>query len=205
MVYMGSGPSVSFVMRGEVFRGVSGRAGAFGHVTLHAADGAPCACGGRGCVDLHCAPADTVAAVEAAIAGGESCSLAQNELFPREHRADRFDLVKQAALAGDAVATRELERTMRWFGHGIVMLLSIFDVGVVVLGGWGFRRVAELYRDRIQAILREHGRANVEVRISATDDPSAIGGAALALHVAFAPRLNGLVPRDKGAGVETPR
>jgi len=196
MVYMGSGPSASFVVRGDVFRGPSGRAGAFGHVTLHAAEGDPCACGGRGCVDLHCAPADTVAAVEAAVARGESSVLADNELFQRERRADRFDLVKQAVLAGDPVASRELERTMRQFGHGVVMLLSIFDVGVVVLGGWGFRRVAEHWRNRIQAILQAHDRADVDVRVSATDDPSAIGGAALALHAAFAPRLNGLVPRD---------
>src|SRR5919206_2373733 len=74
------GIGAGVILDGELFRGAHGFGGEFGHVTVEA-DGLPCACGSRGCLE-------TRAGVEALVAAAGR---------PRDPRATTADVVGELA------------------------------------------------------------------------------------------------------------
>jgi glucokinase len=54
VVVLGTGLAAGIVSDGRLIRGATGIAGEFGHIPVHA-DGEPCACGQRGCVEAYAA------------------------------------------------------------------------------------------------------------------------------------------------------
>lgn len=108
--------SAGLVVDGELFRGVTGRTGQIGHVTIDE-HGAPCRCGNRGCLE-------TVAAGPALLAGfDESAGI---------HRLR--DLVT-AAGAGSAPAQRAIADAGRHIGVAAAGLCNLFDPERIVVGG----------------------------------------------------------------------
>ena len=109
---------------GELFRGAHGHAGELGHTTLEP-DGAACACGGRGCLELFC---------------GQEAILRRAGLDPAVStstgRADGpvSTLVGQLA-AGDGKALAALEVAGRSLGVAAASLVKLLDPDTVVLGG----------------------------------------------------------------------
>jgi predicted NBD/HSP70 family sugar kinase len=114
------GVGAGIVLGGVLFRGTRGWSGELGHVPV-AADGPPCRCGARGCLEQ-------LAGLEAiATAAG----LADSALPPDQivlgiaQRARQGDPATLAALAGAGYA----------LGVGLSAVVNLLDIDTVVLGG----------------------------------------------------------------------
>jgi fructokinase len=118
-VIMGTGVGGGLVVRGEVWPGIQGLGGEWGHHAVWGGrpDGRACYCGQRGCLEQYASGS----AVEADYAArtGERRSLA--DIAARRGADDAADAVLDSLL--DA------------FGRGLANLIDIIDPSAVVLGG----------------------------------------------------------------------
>jgi predicted NBD/HSP70 family sugar kinase len=188
-IYVGVGIGGGLFLEDHVFRGATTNAGEFGHITLNA-DGPPCSCGSRGCVEAYCAPGRIAAAVESRIRAGESSALAGRTGL-------RFADVCRAAGDGDGLALDELRRAAWRLGCGVVSLVNLLDVELIVLGGRSMRSVGDIFRGEVDRAVAERAMASdlrsMRVELSRVgEDAAAVGAAALVMHTAFAPRQAGL-------------
>ena len=145
LVYLGIGTGISagVVLDGRLHRGVRGLAGEIGHVVLDP-DGAPCACGLRGCFETIAAGAGIARAAREAVAAGPT-TLAE---LADPTAADVF----AAAASGDDAATRIVERAAAAIARIVHELVLAYDVELVVLGG-GISRAGAALLDRVQSSL----------------------------------------------------
>ncbi len=108
--------SAGLIIDGRVFRGVSGKAGQIGHLTIDE-NGPLCRCGSRGCLDT--------------LAGGPALV----DLFRDDPGMQRVHDVLVHADRGDAAARRVIADAGRHIGVAAASLSNLFDPDVVVIGG----------------------------------------------------------------------
>jgi N-acetylglucosamine repressor len=137
------------VINGDLYRGTQNAAGEIGHTTV-CLDGPPCACGNVGCLELYASPQAAVRQVRESVAAGRKSSVTAGE-----GGTLTFDMVAEAALQGDAVATAAVEAVGRALGVGAVNLINTYDpealviTGRICLGGEiVLRAVQEVVRQR---------------------------------------------------------
>lgn len=151
------------VTGGELQAGAWDAAGEMGHVSVDP-DGAPCFCGGRGCLEL-------VAALPAVIRAAGA--------------ADLDDLRERAA--HDPAAVAAIENAATATAGVIAGVLAVVNPSVLVIGG----SVASLpgFIDRVEAIARATAPSwatlDLVVEAAATDHVLGAIGAAAAAHAAL--------------------
>ena len=179
LLYLGIGTGISagVVLDGRLHRGVRGMAGEIGHVVLDP-DGEPCACGLRGCFETIAAGAGIARAARTAIDRGEQTVLAA---IDEPTALDVFS----AADAGDAVASRLVERAGGAIARMVHELVLAYDVELVVIGG-GISRAGAPLLARIEAGLRAIAApspfaaellAETEIRLAGDDQDIGARGA----------------------------
>ena len=198
LVYLGIGTGISagVVLDGRLHRGVRGLAGEIGHVVLDP-DGAPCACGLRGCFETIAAGAGIARAareaISAAAVSGEPTTLAS---LADPTAADVF----AAAAAGDLAAGRIVDRAAAAIARMVHELVLSYDVELVVIGG-GISRAGSPLLERVQAGLDRIGApspfaaellAETDVRLVGSDHDVGTRGAIALL----APDPKGVVARE---------
>lgn len=128
-IIMGTGVGGGVVVNGQLIEGLQHIAGEWGHNVLDA-DGPPCYCGKRGCVEtLISGPG---LARDYAAHGGDA-GLTAHEIVHR-------------AAAGDDAAEAAMQRFLDRFGRALSVVINILDPHVVVLGG-GLSNIARLYTE----------------------------------------------------------
>jgi predicted NBD/HSP70 family sugar kinase len=125
VVTVSEGIGTGVFANGQLVRGLNGMAGEFGHVPLDP-EGPPCGCGSRGCWEVF---ASNRAAVRYY---SESSSRSGGPSFQ-----DLLTLAEQ----GDALAGKALDRTARYLGRGMRMIVAgLAPEAIVVVGeltrGW---------------------------------------------------------------------
>ena len=118
------GVGAGIVVGRELFRGVMGFAGEVGHVTVQA-DGPPCRCGSRGCLEQVAGQEAIMRA--AGLSGEAGTSVGQPggsvaELLAR-------------ARAGEARTLQAIEAAGRALGIAVAAVVNLVDTTTVVLGG----------------------------------------------------------------------
>lgn len=132
-VTISTGIGGGVIADGKVLRGRMGMAGHIGHMTVER-DGAPCACGNRGCWE--------------ACASGTAFARRIAPHFPNPKSAFT------AATAGNPHALQLVAEEADWLGLGIANLLHLFSPQTVILGGGisnGFSLLLPGIQQRIQA------------------------------------------------------
>ncbi len=180
-VYMGTGLGAGIVIDGVVYRGTSGNTGEIGHICVDI-DGPTCWCGNHGCVEALAGPS-------AVLAEAERLGLQ----LPGLGVVEDFAALARAALQGDAIALRLIDRSARYIAVATQTLANILDVELVVLTGPAFTMAASLYvpaiRERLDGSFFARAAHPVEVMISPNAaEAAAIGGAALVLQTELAPK-----------------
>ncbi len=129
------------VLGGELFRGFRGFGGEFGHMTVEA-DGLPCACGSRGCLE-------TRAGLEPLLA---AAGLDGEQVTTTGSGKPVAELVKRAT-SGEPTALAALEECGRWLGVALGSVVNLLSPQTIVLGGY-FAPIAEWLRPSIERELQ---------------------------------------------------
>lgn len=138
-----TGVGGGLVLGGRPHPGRTGNAAHVGHVVVETADGWPCTCGGRGCVE-------TVAS------GPHLVRWARLQGWQAPEHADAAHLAA-AAKAGDEIPKAAFARAGHAVGLAIVATAVVCDLDLAVIGG-GVAQVGELLFDPIRETLAEHAR-----------------------------------------------
>jgi glucokinase len=128
---LGTGIGGGVVIGRDLYLGIDGTAGEFGHQTL-ALNGPRCGCGNIGCLEALASGPAIVAQATQLLEDGNAPHLAQALA-----KGDAFTpaLVAQAANAGDGALVRLLDDVYAAIGAGVANVVTMFSPHVVVLGG----------------------------------------------------------------------
>ncbi|OBF00891.1 sugar kinase [Mycolicibacterium elephantis] len=155
-----TGVGGGLVLDGAPYGGRTGNAGHVGHVVVDS-DGAPCSCGGRGCVE-------TIAA------GPRMAQWARAQGWDAPVDADAKELA-DAANAGDAVALRAYRRGATAVAAMIASVAAVCDLDLVVIGG-GVAKSGALLFDPVREALASY--AGLEFLHGLRVLPAALGSEA---------------------------
>ncbi|MFN2464228.1 MAG: ROK family protein [Candidatus Dormibacteria bacterium] len=162
-IYTGTGIGSGIVIDGELFTGTRGFAGEFGHGPA-IADGLPCNCGNRGCLETVASAAAVVRMAREAIARGENTVLTAHK--------KRFEAVDVAAAAqqGDRMASDVIKAAGDQLGRGIAYLVNILNPSLVVIGG-AMADSGEVYLEAIRSSVLRHAMSAEAVSIMRSSVP----------------------------------
>ncbi|MGW0390437.1 ROK family protein [Streptomyces sp. NPDC003042] len=148
-----AGIGAALVVGGQLFRGARGFAGELGHLPVHP-EGAPCACGARGCLEQYAGEAAVLREAGLAAVG------------------DPVTLLAERAGAGDASTLRALDRAGRALGLALTSAVNLIDPDHLVLGG-AYAELADWLLPSIRAELA--ARVTVRPWTPEAVRPSALG------------------------------
>lgn len=160
---------------GRLLGGECGAAGQFGHIPVEP-DGAPCACGSRGCLETVCSTRAMEAAAFGAVRRG--CpSLLGDGLHGRPGEIT-CRAVFEALAAGDGLAGRVVERAAGALAAAVRSLASVLDPETVILGG-EMADAGEALLGPLQREIQRRGRGIPIVPQEAPNGGGVAGAAAL--------------------------
>jgi predicted NBD/HSP70 family sugar kinase len=180
-VTVSEGIGVGMVLNGQLFKGSTGSAGEFGHVSL-VRDGPKCTCGNLGCWE-------TLASNTAAIRYyTESTRRGKGNTGCRSDTATlAFSDLLGLASQGDSRACAAVDQMAHYLGLGIAMLITGLDPEVVVVVGDMTRAWARV-GPIVETVVRERSFTGAHTRILPTDSgshPRLRGTVALVLQKHF--------------------
>jgi predicted NBD/HSP70 family sugar kinase len=135
LVTIGLGVGCALVLDGQLWRGVSGAAGEFGHMIVDP-DGPACHCGKRGCLE--------------AVVGDQAIAAAMSAAAGR--RITKVSQVVAAAHAGDPEARLVFTQAGIALGRAIAALLNLLNPPLVILSGEGIT-ASDLFMDALRSEL----------------------------------------------------
>jgi fructokinase len=161
-VIIGTGVGGGIVVSGRLLEGAQHIAGEWGHNVLEA-DGPPCYCGKRGCVETFLSGPGL--ARDFVLQGGDAALDAQ--------------AITTAAERGDALAEAALQRYLDRFGRALSVVINILDPDAIVLGG-GMSNIARLYTEGRVRVAHQVFNDELRTRIlpNRHGDSSGVRGAA---------------------------
>ncbi|GAB4173946.1 MAG: ROK family protein [Terrimicrobiaceae bacterium] len=160
---LGSGVGGGIVWQGQIWNGVHGIAGEWGHNPL-LGESHPCYCGRRGCIET--------------VISGKSL-----ERWFRERTGEDRKLPEVVTMAeqGHSDAQATLDRLREKFGEAIAAVINILDPSAIVIGG-GVGNLDLLYQEETRAaILRHTFNKRLDTRLlkPALGDSAGVFGAAM--------------------------
>ena len=182
MLTLGNSVGGAVMAGGRLLRGQGGIAGNLGHLTVEP-NGAPCACGNRGCLETVFSARAIEAEAWSAVHRG--CASTLTRLFREQPQLATCRTVFQAAEEGDVVAQSIVSRAIGKLGAAIAGMLHIFDPELLILGGQVTSAGAELLIPlRNEVWNRSRGLLGREVPIEeqkVADKSGIVGSAALVI------------------------
>ena len=155
------------VLNKQLFTGMTGNAGYFGHHTI-SFESSECTCGRIGCVELFASGPRMVS--YARELGWKSDSLT-------------FESLAESARLGDRFAIASIERGTDALAQAIINVLCILDLKLVVIGG-GVIQAGEIYWNRLEEKVQKYATYSmfidkVDLRKSKLNQDAGLFGAAL--------------------------
>ena len=130
MSTLGTGVGGGLVLNGRIWHGMLGMAAELGHTNIEP-DGAPCGCGGRGCLEQYASSKAIKRMAAEAAAGGQAPRLAQAIKDANFGSVSVYEL----AMAGDAASQQIFRRMGTALGIAVADLINIFNLPIYVIGG----------------------------------------------------------------------
>jgi predicted NBD/HSP70 family sugar kinase len=182
-VTIGRGVGLGIVVNGQLYRGVSGGGGEFGHTVIDK-DGKLCPCGNRGCLETFVSDPALLRLASEAWKRGE---------IPE--KIETMDELIRSAHEGISASCEIFRQAGEKIGHGIANLINILCPEEIIISGEGVRAADLLFEPMRNAISQCVMPALVDdtsVRIDLwEDDAWARGAASLVLQEIFKSPLHG--------------
>ncbi len=173
-VLVADGVGTGIIFDGQVYRGVRGAAGEFGHMIVGSNAPVPCSCGNDDCWE--------------AFASERAATARYNKLSVR-NRAPNFAALIDRALAGEQEAKTALTETARYLGIGISNLVVGFSPEAVIVGGAITRAwplIEKALTEKIERSVRQGVPSARILRSTLKGDPALKGALSLVLASKFA-------------------
>lgn len=167
-ITIGKGIGGALILDGRVWYGVSGFAGEFGHITIDP-EGSECTCGNTGCLETVASAPNIVRRTHERLYRDGTSSLSRLAINKDFTAAD----VAREARNGDDFALLMIERTGRYIGTAVAVVINLLNLERIVLGG-GVMEAGDLILD---PIIREAGRRSFQPCFEATQITAATLGA----------------------------
>lgn len=132
VVAIGNGIGAGLIIDGRLYRGATGFAGEFGHMTIDP-EGIECACGNIGCLETVASGPNIVRRTRDRLLRDRTSSLSRLGL-PRDRELIVEDIAR-AARDGDEMSQVMMERTGMFLGVAIAAVINLLNVEMVVLTG----------------------------------------------------------------------
>ena len=179
-ITLGTGIGSGIIIGGKVWKGFHGIGAELGHVILEA-DGIPCTCGSRGCVERYCSATALIRMAREQVAvHPESLVLQLADGDPEKINAKT---VFDAKRKGDPVAEQLFRRYIHYLALTIGSVVNFLDPEIVVLGG-GVSKAGKILVDAVSeefpqyVIFRDQPLPRVEIA-SLSAEAGIIGAAML--------------------------
>ncbi|HEY6182756.1 MAG TPA: ROK family protein [Terriglobales bacterium] len=131
IITLGTGVGGGIIMNGDIWEGMTGMAGEFGHINIEP-EGHPCNCGSRGCAEQLASATAIVRMAKEAIASGKAEGLAKAARGDVEFTAKS---VFNLALQGDEAAQAIFNKVGWALGILLSDLVNSFNFPIYVVGG----------------------------------------------------------------------
>lgn len=125
-VTVGRGVGLGIVANGQFYRGQSGGAGEFGHITMNP-DGPLCDCGKHGCLEAYVGDPALIRSAQEAASHGQ---------LPK---IESLDELLSLAESGNAAAIHIFRQAGQILGIGIANLVNLFNPKKIIISGEGTR------------------------------------------------------------------
>jgi glucokinase len=129
-VTIGTGIGGALILDGRLWRGASGFAGEFGHITIDP-EGVECTCGNVGCLETVASAPNIVRRTHERLMRDSTSSLSRLGLNKNFTAAD----IAHEAKNGDDFAALMMARTGRSIGTAIAAVINLLNTERIVLGG----------------------------------------------------------------------
>lgn len=162
-IIMGTGMGGGIVLNGELWHGINGNAGEWGHTCLDV-NGPTCWCGQKGCMELYLS--------------GTGIQRDYKEMAGKEKSLP--DIYQSYLKKDDPHSEKTIENLIFNFGRCMANLVNIFDPDVIVVGG-GVSNLPILYNEGQKSTdaLLFNGEYPVPILKNKMGDSSGIFGAAM--------------------------
>src|SRR6185295_7425418 len=124
-VTIGTGIGAGIILDGHVWRGATGFAGEFGHMTINP-EGLDCTCGSFGCLETVASAPNIVRRARERLFRDSTSSLSRL-VIPRDREFTSED-VANAAAAGDDMAQLIMDRTGMYLGIALAGVINLLNV-----------------------------------------------------------------------------
>ncbi len=173
-VLVADGVGTGIIFDGQVYRGVRGAAGEFGHMIVGSNAPVLCSCGNDDCWEAF---------------ASERAAIARYTKLTRASTTPDFGTLIDRALGGEQEAEVALTETSRYLGIGISNLVVGFSPEAVIVGGAITRAWSLIEKDLTEKIERSVRRGVPSARIlrsTLNGDPTLMGALSLVLTTKFA-------------------
>ncbi|HEY0171811.1 MAG TPA: ROK family protein [Pyrinomonadaceae bacterium] len=167
-VTIGRGIGGALILDGRLWRGASGFAGEFGHITIDP-EGVDCSCGNIGCLETVASAPNIVRRTHERLMRDSTSSLSRLGLNKNFTAAD----IAHEARNGDDFAAMMMARTGRYIGTGLAAVINLLNTERVVLGG-GVMDAGELI---LNPLIEEARRRSFQPNFESTQIVAATLGA----------------------------
>lgn len=151
MLTLGTGLGAGVILNGQVLHGHFDNAAELGHMII-AADGLPCSCGQRGCLEQYASAGAVARRVITAMEQGESSTLS-DEL--KEGDLIDAERVVRCAKAGDKLCLRIWDEACLYLALACINIQHAYNPSLVVLGG-GMSKAGAFLVDRVTEHVTRH-------------------------------------------------
>ena len=158
-VTIGTGIGGAIIIDGRLWRGASGFAGEFGHITIDP-EGVECVCGNVGCLETVASAPNIVRRTHERLMRDSTSSLSRLGLNKDFTAAD----IAHEARNGDDFAAMMMARTGRYIGTAIAAVINLLNTERIVLGG-GVMDAGELI---LEPIIQEARRRSFQPNFEST-------------------------------------
>ena len=149
---LATGIGGALILNGQLFRGMHGMAGEFGHTFISDSTGYPCGCGVIGCVHSIASGFFMARYAMDRIKEGE-----ESRILDYAGTLSNIDMVAvgRALQMNDPLALEVVNRGAEYLGRMFHNLNQIFDINIFVYGG-GITNLGHRFTDRMIASYRHH-------------------------------------------------
>lgn len=143
MITLGTGVGGGIILNKQIWPGVKGVAGEIGHMHVMDDEKEPCNCGGYGCVEQAASATGIVRTATRMLAVDETPSVLRG--VERIGAKEILD----AAKAGDELALKAINKSMRYLGWAMASITMVIDPQAYIIGG-GVSKAGSFLIDMIQ-------------------------------------------------------